>query len=477
MSYTGKILLSITLFICAAYPIYSQHQDINEKPNIWQGKKTLSVDTISLLNAFKAGNVEGHFRYFYSHTDNNEGLSDYFANAVGGGLRYESGKFKGFQVGVSGFYIFNKGSSDFQKKDEVTNQFNRYEIGLFDIEDPTNKGDLDRLEELYIKYNFGKSFIKFGRQLINTPFLNLQDGRMRPSGVEGVWAELNEFKKLHLEGGWLYAMSPRSTVHWYSAGNSVGIYPMGVTSEGNRSNYHGNIASEGVFLLGAQYQLNKWINVKLWDVLFENVNNTNLLQADFKYPMNKFNTLIGGIQFIHQQTVGNGGNKDPNLTYADKNTTATILGSQIGLKRGQLEITANYTHIFDQGRYLMPREWGRDPFYTFMPRERNEGFGDLDAYVGKISYNIPKNRIKISSGLGYFRLPDVKNFTLNKYGMPSYLQFNLDLRYSFSGMFKGLDTQFLVVSKINQGNLYDDRRFEINKVNLMLYNFVVNYHF
>jgi hypothetical protein len=44
-------------------------------------------------------------------------------------------------------------------------------------------------------------------------------------------------------------------------------------------------------------------------------------------------------------------------------------------------------------------------------------------------------------------------------------------------MLKGLNAQFLVVSKSNQGNLYDDRRFEINKVNLMLYNFVVNYHF
>lgn len=477
MSYTDKIVLSITFLVWAVYPIYSQHQEINEKPNIWQGEKTLSIDTTSLLHAFKAGHMEGHFRYFFSHTNNSEGLSDYYANAAGGGLRYESGKFNKFQVGVSGFYAFNIGSSDLTVKDEATNQPNRYEIGLFDIEDPANKGDIDRLEELFIKYNFDKSFIKFGRQLINTPFLNLQDGRMRPSSVEGFWVEFNEVKKLHLEGGWLYAMSPRSTVKWYRAGNSVGIYPMGVTSEGNRSNYHGNIASSGVFLLGAQYQLNKWLNVKLWDVLFENVNNTTLIQADFKYPVSKSNTLIGGLQLIHQQTVGNGGNEDANLTYADKNATAKVLSSQIGLKRGQLELTANYTHIFDQGRYLMPREWGRDPFYTFMPRERNEGFGDVDAYVGKIAYSIPKNRIKISSGLGYFRLPDVKNFALNKYGMPSYLQFNVDLRYTFSGMLKGLDAQFLAVSKTNKGNLYGDGRFEINKVNLMVYNVVLNYHF
>ena len=68
---------------------------------------------------------------------------------------------------------------------------NRYEIGLFDIEDPSNKKDIDRLEELYLKYNFKNATITVGKQLINTPFINLQDGRMRPTVVEGVWTEIN----------------------------------------------------------------------------------------------------------------------------------------------------------------------------------------------------------------------------------------------------------------------------------------------
>ncbi|HMP30778.1 MAG TPA: hypothetical protein PKD85_14325, partial [Saprospiraceae bacterium] len=81
----------------------------------------------------------------------------------------------------------------------------------------------------------------------------------------------------------------------------------------------------------------------------------------------------------------------------------------------------------------------------------------------------------ISSGFGYFRTPDVKNFQLNKYGLPSYTQLNVDVKYSFQGVLKGLDAQLLFVTKVNQGNLYDDRKFEFNKVNLNLYNFVLTY--
>jgi hypothetical protein len=37
----------------------------------------------------------------------------------------------------------------------------------------------------------------------------------------------------------------------------------------------------------------------------------------------------------------------------------------------------------------MPREWGRDPFY-FMPRERNEGYGDVNAIMTKYNTQILK---------------------------------------------------------------------------------------
>jgi hypothetical protein len=54
---------------------------------------------------------------------------------------------------------------------------------------------------------------------------------------------------------------------------------------------------------------------------------------------------------------------------------------------------------------------------------------------------------------------------------------NADIRYAFQGILKGLDAQFLLVGKLNNGHLYGERKFEINKVNMILYNLVLNYHF
>jgi hypothetical protein len=66
----------------------------------------------NLLSYFKNGKAGGHLRYYFMATDNESGLTDYYANAVGGGLRFETASFYGFHFGVAGFYIFNIGSSD-----------------------------------------------------------------------------------------------------------------------------------------------------------------------------------------------------------------------------------------------------------------------------------------------------------------------------------------------------------------------------
>lgn len=474
-----KFALGITILTILLTPELSraQHQEVGEKPAAWKGNETEIPDSNSVLHAFKSGKFEGHLRYFFSATDNNGDLTDYYANAAGGGIRYETGKFHGLQFGVSGFFIFNVGSSDMIVRDPSTNQPNRYEIGLFDIEDPNNKKDIDRLEEFYVKYTLRKSYLRYGRQLINTPFINLQDGRMRPTGVEGFWFEMNEVKKLSLEGGWLYAISPRSTVKWYDTNESVGLYPSGVSTSGKKSDYAGHIRSEGVFMLGLKYRPTEWLSLSMWDLYFEDVMNSALIQADVNKKMNNNTTFIGGLQAVKQDAINYGGNKDADKTYIDKNAQSLAYSARIGIQKKRYGVLLNYTHITGEGRYLMPREWGRDPFYTFMPRERNEGFGGVHAMNATFSVNFPKQRIKTSLTGGYFQMPDIKNYELNKYALPSYAQFNADIRYRFEGMFKGLDAQFLFVAKINQGNLYNDPKSEFNKVNMELYNLVLNYHF
>jgi hypothetical protein len=464
--------LSLALALLIPTIILAQHQEIHTTPHLWKGKKSVAEDSTSLLFAFKHGKVHGNLRYFFMATENEGRLTDTYANAAGGGLFYETAAFKGFQIGVGGYFIYNIGSSDMLQADPYTQTTSRYEAPLFDLQNLGNKHDLDRLEELYLKYNFKKSHISIGKQLINTPFINLQDGRMRPTEVGGLYGEIFTGEKNKLEGGYLYEISPRGTVDWFSIGESIGVYSNGINPNGSKANYKDHIESKGIFLLGYSHEVMQKQTLKFWNVYVDNVFNTTMLQWD-----GKMGYWTGGLQYTQQQAINSGGNEDPTKTYFSPDQKSRVLSMKIAYELENWKTSVNYTRITAAGRYLMPREWGRDPFYTFMPRERNEGLGDVNAWVGKINYNFQQIPLKVNLSYGYFDLPDVKNYAMNKYGLPSYTQLNIDLSYEFTDFLEGLEIQLLYVNKANQGETYQNEKYIINKVNMSNYNLICNFHF
>ncbi|HRG33479.1 MAG TPA: hypothetical protein PLN76_09370, partial [Saprospiraceae bacterium] len=217
--------------------------------------------------------------------------------------------------------------------------------------------------------------------------------------------------------------------------------------------------------------------ISIWNYTIDNILNSALLQSDFTIFKEKKSTFSGGIQLIRQDAIQNGGNTDPLKTYIQKGSKSMVFSGRIVFKNSFLETSLNYTRITSHGRYLFPREWGRDPFYTFMPRERNEGYGDVHASVAKINYFSKSKRFTTGLAIGYFELPDVKDFKLNKYGMPSYFQLNAEVRYLFSGKLQGFELYALFVSKIKNDTTYDNPKYIINKVGMNLYNLVLNYRF
>lgn len=477
ISFTKASFLVVVFVVSIS--LNAQHQEINENPQVWKGKQhdSLNKTEDNLLQAFKKGHASGHFRYFFMNTQNQGDLTDYYANAVGGGLKFETAKFHNFQFGVSGFYIFNIGSSDFEHLDPSTRAMNRYEIGLFDLNDVHNKFNLDRLEELYLKYNFNSSKITFGKQLVNTPFVNLQDGRMRPTEVDALWSDIKLSSKLKLEGGYIFQVSPRSTLEYATVANSIGVYPSGINIEGKPSNYKGNLSSKGIFHFGLNAKVAKNLNVQIWDLVAENIFHSVYFETNYKHTLSPSHELNFGFQSVYQHALNNGGNDSFHKTYFPTSERGLTFGGRIGIKHKRYSISANYNRITAHGRYLMPREWGRDPFYTFLPRERNEGLGDVNALVLKSSFQPLNSNFKYSLGAGYFDLPDVKNVRLNKYGMPSFYQINADVRYQFKGELEGFDLQVLWVHKINAYSGFLENRFIINKVNMNNLNVILNFHF
>jgi outer membrane porin, OprD family len=467
-----RLFFLVIVLLCGTpvHKLLAQNKD-----SITALSKNYKKDSATLLGAFAKGKLEGRFRYFFMSTINEDSLTDYFANAVGGAIKYETAPFHRFQFGMGGFFTFNIWSSDLSKPDPHTNISNRYEIGLFDVTNPSNKKDLNKLEYLYLKYNLNKGYITLGKQLLNTPFINAEDGRMRPTEEDGVYAQIHK-TKIIWEGGWLYNMSPRSTIKWFTVASSLGIYSKGLNPDGTPSNYGGNLSSKGIGMFGATYFINKKWNARIWEQYVDNIFNVWMLQAEYKNDRASKN-FFAGLRFIGENAVNDGGNPDPQKTYMLKGASSFVISTRAGIQFHKWEMSINYSRITKQGRFLSPREWGIEPLYTFMYRERNEGAGDVQAFMWKLKNSALKTNLISEISLGYYSMPDVKNYTLNKYGMPSYAHLDFDVKYFFSKSLKGFDAEFLYALKKCTGDHYDNSKYVINKVNLSHLSFIINYKF
>jgi hypothetical protein len=143
------------------------------------------------------------------------------------------------------------------------------------------------------------------------------------------------------------------------------------------------------------------------------------------------------------------------------------------LKIKKWKLISAFTKTGGNGRWLSPREWGKDAWFTFIPRERNEGFESLTATTFLAEF-YPSANWSIYGHLGFHWLPEVQNAAANKYALPSYRQVNLGVKYRPSSRPK-MDFHLLMMNKeaLNADGLTASQRY--NKVGLLHVNLIANF--
>jgi hypothetical protein len=442
---------------------------------LWAQELPEQNDTLQSL--LKKGVFEGQIRNFFMATVNHQNYPDYYALATGAGLSYTTPIIKHFQLGFSGFVIYNAASSSLAPQPPFNN---RYEVGLFDVTNPDNQQIMVRLENLYARVYFtkkNKSFIQYGNFGLKSPLINLQDGRMRPSLQQGVWAEWNNVEKISVKGGWITRMAPRSTMHWYTIGESL-VYPNGRAENGEKADYTKYTSSKGILVTGAEATLNSQLKYMLWNYYVDNLFNVTMQKMEWKKKMNH-HTLMGGLQYFWQKSVYNDTLPIENQ-YIRKGEQSHVISARAAiLSQHQTEWSLNYTRITSHGRFLFPREWGVEPFYTFMHRERNEGAGDVHALMLQHTrFMDRKNNLSLLVASGVYDMPSVEDARLNKFTMPSYWQLNVRTRYRFNGFFKGLNVEMLYTYKGNLENALEASPLTFhNKIDMHHFSIVMDYNF
>ena len=436
-----------------------------------------ATDSTSLFGAIKGGSVSGYSRTFFMATQNEGTLKDWSTLATGGLLKYSTNNFYHFSAEI-GFYqssnlMINKGMLE---KDTSTGKYSRYETGLYDLEDLSKK-QISLLGELALIYKREYWSFKFGRFKLKSPFLNPEDGRMIPTLVQGGWLKYKPNNFLFIQGGFISHIAVRGTSRYHSVQNSIGIYPMGKSATKLDNNYHGNLSSNGMGVFNLDFK-KKQFGIKMWDYYVDNIFNTSLIEPYVSFSKNEVKHTLS-LQHIYETKLNNGGNIDFNKTYF-QDKSAQIYGAQYKTTTKKWAFSVNWNYITGQGKFLFPREWGREFLFVFQKRERLEGVSNTHAWMvdAQKKWLMNNKRLLIAKlGYGQYLRPDAKNFVQNKYAMPANDQLNIDLFFYARKDKKGLGLEWLTTLKRAIGDTYDNPNFILNKVNMINHNIVIHYRF
>lgn len=423
----------------------------------------------------ESGKFEFHLRSYFMATVNQGDLIDYSTWGTGAGLGYFSPRWKGLGVGFSGFFVFRHYENNVTQLDPITGAANRYEATLFDSHHPENHKDMDRLEEFFLSFQNKKWSVWLGRHKFESPLLNESDNRLRPNLFSGLSSEYSP-GNWKFTGAWFTHVISRGSLEWLPIGESVGFYSTGRNPLGTNESYQHHLNSKGIATVGVEYKKENW-DWSSWNYLGEGMLGISFIEAKGKKILDSDHKLVLGAQGFYQSAVGDGGNPDPAKTYILPNESTFGAGLKLGLEWSHTELSFNYLGISDHGRFLFPREWGREKFFVSQQRERFEGMGGVNAMTMKLNRTFIHDQLMVSMAVGHVQTPDLNSLKLNKYGLPNYTHLTGLVDYRFQGYFKGLDLQLLVAAKKenNQGSLSPE--FIINKVEMSNFNVILDYKF
>ncbi|WP_258099139.1 OprD family outer membrane porin [Marinoscillum pacificum] len=420
------------------------------------------------------GKVSGQWRNYYMASWNKEDLKDFQTLATGGKLKYEYNfKEKPWKVGGAIYTSINLGLQDLDVPDPITGKYSRYETGMYNGNNLSDRFILFP-GELYLNYSKGGHMLTLGRMKFVSPFLNPEDGRMIATLEQGLTYKYSNKGFGSFQFGAFNAIAARSSDGFYGIGETIGFYPIGRGVDGKEVNYAGSTESDFLLTGNLDWNVTEKIKINVWEYYADNVFNTTYI----KPTLSLSDELAIAGEWLHQFRVGDGGNQYDSLRYfADR--TSNVLGAEVSWKAAKKsKFSIGYDRILDGGRFLFPREWGREFLFSFQKRERSEGSSDNHALVFTYDQQIKlgNSNLRSIASVGRHWKADLTNAADNKYAVPDYTHFNLDLFYTHEKL-KSLKPELLLVYKMANGTVPDNPNFYFNKVDMFQINFVVNYNF
>lgn len=276
------------------------------------------------------GTVSGLARLGYVNQENTAD-TDKYTTAIGTILKYEMPVWNGLKLGIAGYgsqkLPFATGSRFEDKSDKDF-------LG-------ENANSFAYVGEAYVDYYADDFNIRVGRQLIETPLVNMDDCRILPNGYEAAMATYKGIEKTILTAGYIKRWAG------YDSGADISKFKK-VAEESHGAAMFGirNEGMDNVVVQGWYYSIDKMANISYADAVY-NMKASESLELMF----------MGQYAHFTEDTKA-----DRTLSGTDGN----VYGLAVNARLGMLTLASAYNQTAsDDGKWIN-NGLGGGPYYTSM---------------------------------------------------------------------------------------------------------------
>lgn len=335
-----------------------------------------ATNAASLDDAIRGANISGQFRLGYINNDPDvAGSTSTSAAAIGGYIKLETKPWNRLTFALAPYF---SEKIEALSGDEASGKLNG---DFFD----SNNDSLAYFGEAYVQYNWANGNIRYGRQVINTPFINCDDLRMLKHTYEAAWLNHRLRDNLYLEGGLVKRWSG------FNTGVSQGKFE--------------RASNDGVLAVGATYQMKDHHTFHAWYYDFDK--NYSQLYFDGIYANGNFEA---GVQYS-DYSEDNGSNVDGSFHG---------LTAQYTIEPVTLSLAYNKASN-DAGKSVSAG-LGVGNFFTTMDDSFIADKTDAEAYRLAVDYAINKN---LNLNLAYGHFEDANKTTVDTDELNLIVTYNL----------------------------------------------------
>ncbi|MDH5601457.1 MAG: OprD family outer membrane porin [Gammaproteobacteria bacterium] len=291
-----------------------------------------------LDDAFKKGTTSGQLRLGYiSVSPDATGSETTTGGAMGGEIKFETAKWNRFQLALAPYFV--------EKVDALTGDDTKINGDFFD----GNNESYAYLGEAYVNYAFKNGSFRYGRQKLDTPFINTDDIRMFSNTFTAAWLNMAMSKSLTLDLGQV------STWAGFDSGSSQEKFK--------------RASNDGVSAFGLNYKASDDFSAQAWYYSFDKA--FSLIYADATYSTG--NLEIGVQMGSYSESDASG-------------VDGSVLGASITYSAGPFTLAAVMNSGTNDDGKSASLGLGGGNYYAAMDESTIDGLNDAEAQVISIEY-------------------------------------------------------------------------------------------